>query len=261
MSWEEDWPIIGERVFEATDYPYGKPVITYQKPNVGKKSILLEPATSDDFSSEKLGLQWQWNANGKKEWYELTDQVLHLKAIAYPQELPYGDQPNLLLQKWPAPEFQCTYHVNLSHMEVGDVAGVISMGMSYGLIALEKMDTGIQVSFLIGKQFFEGSLVSKTIEEKTILEVLPAETKELSVVYSVKQIGRRDLNEKEKDFPKEQVSISYTSDQIEGFTYKEAGRMIAEPGRWVGTKNGLFCRSNKEASKGYLEVTKVSYER
>lgn len=60
MRWENDWPIIGEA---AEGEICGKPVLTWKKPNVGGSFPITYPEAEDDFGGEKLGLQWQWNAN------------------------------------------------------------------------------------------------------------------------------------------------------------------------------------------------------
>ena len=59
---------------------------------------------SDDFTSDKLGMQWQWNANPQKDWYELTGSKLKLNALDTVPLRPVSDYRNLLLQKWPAPD-------------------------------------------------------------------------------------------------------------------------------------------------------------
>ena len=119
MSWKEDWPIIG---VAKDGNEYGEPVLTYRKPNVGeaaKEVTICEPDASDDFTKKTLGLQWQWNANPKKEWCELTGNGLRLNAVREEKGLPYGDYPNLLLQKWPAPEFTCETTLSLAGLKLG----------------------------------------------------------------------------------------------------------------------------------------------
>lgn len=253
MSWQEDWPIIGIAK-EGNDY--GEPVIEYQKPDVkiaGQGQC--EPETSDDFTGEKLGLQWQWNANAKKEWYELTGNDLKLCAVL--KETVYGDMPNLLLQKWPAPEFTCITKLDLSNLSDKDEAGVISMGMSYGVLTFQKEGEKLIPSYISGEQEY-GKILPETTKESA--QILPAidmnQAKELYVKYTVKQTGTRDLNENEKQFPLERVKMEYSTD---GSNYQTAGEMDAVPGRWVGVKNGVFCASANKESKGYARINTVQY--
>lgn len=257
MRWENDWPIIGAAK-DGNDW--GEPVMQYKKPDVGAAvQELCEPDTSDDFSGTELGLQWQWNANPKDGWYELTKSGLKLNAAARDKELPYGDIPNLLLQKWPAPEFSCVTRLDLSALADGDTAGVISMGMEYGLLAMKKESADICFSFVKGVQKFGKILVEKTEETETFLEKISSERcSRVFVRYTVKQIGTQDLNEDGNGFPLERVVIEYS---LDGEVYAKAGEMNAVPGRWVGVKNGVFCVSGGTGSGGYLTVENVEYSR
>ena len=72
----------------------------------------------------------------QKEWYALTGSGMKLNAVN--KETVYGDMPNLLLQKWPAPEFCCVTKMDLSGLTDGEEAGVVSMGMEYALLTFRK---------------------------------------------------------------------------------------------------------------------------
>lgn len=254
MSWQEDWPVIGIAK-EGNDY--GEPVAEYRKPDVGKTNAeICEPETSDDFTGDTLGLQWQWNANPEAEWYELTGSGIKLKAVY--RETVYGDMPNLLLQKWPAPEFACVTKMDLSNLTDGEEAGVISMGMSYGLLTFRKEDGRLVPAFIAGVQKYGKILPDRTEETENPLPAVDfGQAKEIWVRYTVRQTGTRDLNDKEKGFPLELVTIEYSTD---GSSYQKAGETEAVPGRWVGVKNGVFCASAKKGSAGYAVIESVAYE-
>ena len=70
VQWIDGWPVMGENIDTGL---CGQPVMRHKKPNVGKEYPVSTIPTSDDFSSDKLGLQWQWQANPKEEWYSLTE--------------------------------------------------------------------------------------------------------------------------------------------------------------------------------------------
>lgn len=255
MSWKEDWPVIGVAK-EGNDY--GEPVMEYRKPTVGAGSNeICEPETSDGFTGNKLGLQWQWNANPEKNWYELTGNSLKLNAVF--KETVYGDMPNLLLQKWPAPEFSCVTKLDLSNLEDREEAGVISMGTSYGLLTFRREGDSLVPYYVDGVQKY-GKILPDTTEETE--KLLPAvsfdKAKELYIKYTVKQNGTRDLNANEKGFSLELVTLEYGTD---GSSYQKAGEMTAMPGRWVGVKNGVFCASPEKESRGYAIVESVTYEK
>ena len=105
MRWEDDWPVIG---VNADENGCGEPVMHYRKPDVGGVYPSCEPDASDYFDKDVLGLQWQWNANHKKEWYALGKDGLRLCAQPVEREVQACDISNLLLQKWPAPAFSVT---------------------------------------------------------------------------------------------------------------------------------------------------------
>lgn len=60
MKWVDDWPVIG---IDKDEDGCGEPVLFYKKPDVGKKYSVCTPQESDEFNSQNLSPQWQWNAN------------------------------------------------------------------------------------------------------------------------------------------------------------------------------------------------------
>lgn len=248
--------LVGEerKIFDGNDY--GEPVVHYRKPDVGKVEWeICGPDTSDDFA-DGLGLQWQWNANPKKEWYEAGQGQLVLHAAATKEDVAYGDVPNLLLQKWPAPEFSCVAKLHLRQMKNGDCGGAISMGMTYGLLEISKEEEQYQLNFVTGQQKFVASAEWVTEEKRSPVTTLHG-VETLFVKYEVKVTGSRFNREANLYFPEETVTFSYSTD---GTGYQVAGSLIAEPGRWVGTKNGLFCVHRGSEAGGSLVVEDVSYE-
>lgn len=256
MFWKDDWPVIGS---PRVGKEYGVPVFEYRKPNVGAVDWeIVSPKVSDDFSDGRLGLQWQWNANPKDGWYCVREGNLRLNAVSTEPELAYGNVPNLLLQKWAAPEFACVTKLHLRNLASGDCAGIISMGMEYGLLEIRKEGMELNLSFVKGVQHFANNVEASTDEVARPLACLDAEgTDVLYVKYTVERCGTQDLGSGECGFPKERVSISYS---LDGEDYGLAGEMIAKPGRWVGVKNGVFCIRQDAGEGGYLEVESVIYE-
>jgi beta-xylosidase len=257
MSWKNDWPVIGVAKDGAE---YGEPVAEYRKPDVGNVSWKrCEPDTSDDFTGKELGRQWQWNANPKAGWYEMTGEALKLIAVGTAEERVYGDLPNLLLQKWPAPEFSCVMRLDLSHLNEGEEAGAISLGVQYGAAAFRRSGDELRLYFVKGIQHYGKILVEHTEEqEEYIASIRMEDAKNIAVSYKVEQIGTQDLNDTEKGFPLEKVTISC---QLPDGKEIIAGTMSAVPGRWVGVKSGIFCRGKETTTGGYLLVNDVKYNR
>lgn len=260
MSWKEDWPIIG---IAKDGNDYGEPVLNYRKPNVGeaaKEAEIFEPDASDDFSKKTLGLQWQWNANPKEDWYKLTSEGLCLKAVKQEEKIKHGDYPNLLLQKWPAPEFICDTTLSLSGLKANEEAGVISMGVKYALLSLARNEEGmVEASFINGEQKYGKILVESTEETSTSLGALvfADDSETITVRMSVHRVGTQDLSEKEKNFPLEEVVFEYSTN---GTDYKKAGSYMAAAGRWVGVKSGVYCAAHHSEAVGSCLVKKTVYK-
>ena len=260
MSWKEDWPIIG---IAKDGNDYGEPVLTYRKPNVGeaaKEAEICEPDASDDFSKNTLGLQWQWNANPKEDWYKLTSEGLCLNAVKQEEKIKHGDYPNLLLQKWPAPEFICDTTLSLAELKANEEAGVISMGVKYALLSFARNEEGVvEASFINGEQKYGKILVESTEETSTQLGtmVFADDSETITVRMSVQRVGTQDLSEKEKNFPLEEVVFEYSTN---GTDYKKAGSYMAAAGRWVGVKSGVYCAAHHSEAVGSCLVKKTVYE-
>ena len=264
MHWENDWPIIG---INKPGNDYGEPVMEYTKPDIGKSNSypVCEPDTSDDFTSDKLGMQWQWNANPQKDWYELTGSALKLNAVDAVPLRPVSDYRNLLLQKWPAPEFTCVTKMQLSGMENGDVAGVVSLGTEYGALAVEKRDNKYTVRQILGTQYFDCDM-PYTTQNSNDFELSESDFKDtgktVTFRYTVKCTGHIDhmeLSLPVKAAPVEELTLELSFD---GKNYEKAFSFASKAGRWVGVKNGIFCAHDntvKNDKTGYVLVDSVEY--
>jgi beta-xylosidase len=111
MTWKDGWPAMGE---DRDGNAIGEPVALWRKP-AGPPQPIANPATSDEFDSQTLGLQWQWHANHKPGWHSLTVRPGWLRLIAQPAA--HADLyllPHALLQKLPAPAFTVETSVELT---------------------------------------------------------------------------------------------------------------------------------------------------
>lgn len=70
VTWKDGWPMLGVD---------GKDAITYKKPEVGKTYKIQSPATTDEFSAKRLGLQWQWNHNPDNAKWSLTERPGYMR--------------------------------------------------------------------------------------------------------------------------------------------------------------------------------------
>lgn len=236
MVWKNDWPVIG--VNKDNDGK-GEPVMVYKKPNVGNIYTVSSLQTTDEFNNDTLGLQWQWHANQKVQWYSLMKDRGFLRLMAYPQPkdaINLWSCPNLLLQKFPAPDFTVTTKVSFNierDVWQNKKAGLIIMGMDYAYLSIQKNDNVYNVKLVVCLDAMNGG-IEKVIDEKTING---------SEVYMKVNVAQPDAI----------CSFSFSEN---GKEYTAIGTPFkAAPGRWIGAKVGLFCNSNfGNKVGGYLDV-------
>jgi beta-xylosidase len=224
MGWRDDWPWIGE---DEDGDGVGQPVLAWRKPGVPGPVPLAVPATSDDFQAPRLGLQWQWHANPRPEWYALPG---HLRLFSQPAaENDLLKVPNLLLQKFPADCFTATTRLTFQPRLAGERAGLVVMGKAYaGLVLVSDGKNTHLVQFSRS----EASL----IEQEGASIPLASSTLSLRVAVSPGAVCR----------------FSYSLDDE---TFLPLGdEFTALPGVWIGAKVGLFACA-PSAPAGFADVT------
>src|SRR5690606_19979098 len=132
----------------------GEPVPRHKKPAVGRSYPVLSPQESDEFNGRQPGLQWQWHANPDIRWSALIPGTGYLRLFAMRRPAGsknYWDVPNLLLQKFPAPDFTATTVVKLTTDIAQKQAGLIVMGGDYAYVTLKKAGDAYTLSQVICK--------------------------------------------------------------------------------------------------------------
>ena len=212
MRWEDDWPVIGVNDVDGC----GEPVLHYRKPDVGATYPICAPEDSDFFEEDKLGLQWQWNANYREDWYRVGGGKMTLYAQPVAETCQLCDVANLLVQKWPAPEFTITTCLHLEKMQDGDVAGMVSLCGHYTALNVAKKEGKLQLQQRTGNW-------TKDDEVRTGLRGLDNAT-----LYIRMRVEKEEY-----------VSFEISCD---GERFEAIGETVqATPGRWVGVKAGLFA--------------------
>ena len=235
MSWKNDWPVMGK---DFDKNGVGEPVMSHKKPNVGKTYPIETPAETDNFDGFNIGLQWQWNANNNVVWHAKLpgNDYLRLFSIKVPEQVKnLWMVPNILLQKFPAPNFSATTKITLIPEEAksGKTAGLIIMGMDYATLSISHDEKGFFLKQTQALKAIDGN------EEKTNEEIrLKSNTAYFKVEVSA---------------PDAMCQFSYSEN---GKNFKKIGIPFkAQPGKWVGAKVGLFSISTQEAKRGgYADV-------
>ena len=128
VEWRDGWPLMGKN---------GEPVRRHTKPILVRGQKPLSPQTSDDFGGNNLGLQWQWNANHQNAWYSLSARPGWLRLFPQTAANPLNEQPNLLLQKFPARSFVVETELQLSPLECGEEAGLVVAGEKSVMLGIQ----------------------------------------------------------------------------------------------------------------------------
>lgn len=135
VKWVNGWPMLGVN---------GKDVITYTCPNVGKTYPVTVPATSDEFNSNKLGLQWQWNHNPDNAYWSLTARTGFIRLTALQADvLKYAR--NTLTQRVQGPASFATVEMDVDGLKNGNVAGLGIFQFPYAYVAIQQKGIERQV--------------------------------------------------------------------------------------------------------------------
>lgn len=242
MSWKNDWPVMGQ---DFDKNGIGEPVKSFKKPNVGKTYPIETPAETDNFDGFNIGLQWQWNANPNVVWYAKLPgndflRLFSMKSVADTENL--WMVPNLLLQKFPAPNFSASTKIKLIPEEAksGKTAGLIIMGMDYATLSISHDEKGYFLKQTQAIKAIDGA--KEVINEETRLKN--------NAAYFKVEISAPDA----------MCQFSFSEN---GKNYKKIGKPFkAQPGKWIGAKVGLFSVSTQEAKRGgyadvaYFKITK-----
>lgn len=245
VNWKDGWPVMG-----INDKNYcGEPVIKYKKPDTGKTFPIETPVESDEFNVPKLGLQWQWHANPLQTYgYTSPYGYMRLYGQYYPKNyVNFWDIPNLLLQKFPAPEFTVTTRLKAVLRNEGDKAGLIMMGWDYAYIALVNTKDGY------------------VLEYKTCTD---AEQKSDEKLISSTGLKNIKLNEKynyQSFIPDAEIylRVKVEAEGICNFSYSLDGKKYqqlpetfkARQGKWIGAKTGLFImNADENKDRSWIDV-------
>ena len=121
VQWVGGWPILGK----VGDDGIGLMVWRGAKPV--KNTPVVVPQSSEDFNGPKLGLQWEWNYQPRKDMWSLTERPGWLRLHAWkplrPDQLKAAG--NTLTQRsMRAADSVATLALDLSGMADGQVAGL-----------------------------------------------------------------------------------------------------------------------------------------
>lgn len=245
VTWIDGWPIIG--IDEDND-GIGEPVWRHKKPINGYP--IAAPSSDDDFSSDKLGFQWEWNHNPRDSHWSLTERPgwLRLKASkVLPNNSQHGPKINEWTNNdgsdsdfWRAPNTlsqrmmgittgTAVAKFDISGMAPNQLAGFVRYGGVFNLLGVQMDESGNKHLFYMDK------MGNKTLGPKLT-------TNDLYV---------RTSNARNK------ATYEYSFD---GKAFKAFGPTFTIAfGKWTGDRLGFFSWNEKEDA-GYIDVDWFTYD-
>ena len=241
-TWKDGWPMLGD---ENGKIPavMGKPVAGYDGGEI---------VSSDEFDSDKMNIDWQWNHNPINDAWSLTERpgFMRLKTSRVVPNLYVA--PNTLTQRMEGPECKGIVKMDISKMKDGDVAGLSAFNGDAGVVQVKKQ----------GKKLIlvaESQSCKMTDKEKLITDV------------AITEAYRQELDKKTKDVyfrldadfrPGKDLATLYYSIDGENWT-KVLGdyKMIFDYRRFfMGSKFAIFNYATKKKG-GLVDVDWFRYER
>ena len=241
-TWKDGWPMLGD---ENGKIPavMGKPIAGYDGGEI---------VSSDEFDSDKMNIDWQWNHNPINDAWSLTERpgFMRLKTSRLVPNLYVA--PNTLTQRMEGPECKGIVKMDISKMKDGDVAGLSAFNGDAGVVQVKKQ----------GKKLIlvaESQSCKMTDKEKLITDV------------AITEAYRQELDKKTKDVyfrldadfrPGKDLATLYYSIDGENWT-KVLGdyKMIFDYRRFfMGSKFAIFNYATKKKG-GYVDVDWFRYER
>ena len=116
-------------------------VITYQ--DGGNKGKLV---VSDNFSSQELGLTWQWNHNPDNSLWSLTERPGYMRLKTGRVVNSIFEARNSLTQRTEGEKCSGIVKLDLSNMAVGDCAGLAAFSSQEGTLTVKRGESGLTLA-------------------------------------------------------------------------------------------------------------------
>jgi hypothetical protein len=149
------------------------------------------------------------------------------------------DVPNLLLQKFPAPNFSATTRMRLTADQAGKQIGLLIMGGDYAYLSLRRADSGFALVQVVCVNAEKGG--DEVVKGRVVVPGMAGHTSDY--LYCRVEVRAPDA----------QCFFSFS---LDGSSFSAIGEpFFAKPDKWIGAKLGLFCLSPQGAKNGgYADV-------
>lgn len=172
VTWKDGWPMCGAA--------NGKVPNDLSVPYQDMSGI----CGSDDFSSKKLKLYWQWNHNPIDEAWSLTERrgFLRLKTARVVPNLFVA--PNTISERMPGPASTGTVKLDVSNMRDGDVCGLAAFNGLSGELAILRTATGYMLQQVADTALFKEPGHAIAGNHRTVLAEVPLDLSTVSTQHA-----------------------------------------------------------------------------
>lgn len=240
-TWKDGWPMLGDE--------NGKIPTVMGKPLAGFSDG--EIVSSDDFDSERMNIDWQWNHNPVNEAWSLTERKgwLRLKTSRVTDNLYLA--PNTLTQRMEGPECSGIVKMDISHMKDGDIAGFSAFNGDAGVVKIVK--DGKKVFVVADSQNVELTDKEKKVTKVDVTESYRQQLRKQKEIYF-----RIDANFRPG---KDVADFYYSTDGKDWVKVLEGYKMIFDYRRFfMGSKFAIFNYATKKAG-GYVDIDWFNYSK
>ncbi len=249
--WVNGWPMLGDENGKV--------------PETVRPLVNGQPATaivkSDDFSSDKLGLHWQWNHNPIDEAWSLKERpgYLRLKTNRVVSNLYLA--PNTLTQRMEGPTCSGTIAIDISKMKDGDCAGLAAFNSDTGALVIKKKGKNLVLEMVEMSVTLTDLDKEVTNVEEKVIESIPLNA-QLSTL-NTQLFLRIDADFRPVNGHGRDAANFYYS--IDGSQWTQIGtkdyRLSFDWRRFfMGSKFGIFCYATKKKG-GYVDIEAFDYSR
>lgn len=230
VTWNADWPVIGNNGVDAG---------TYTKPNVGVNYDRKYMPTNDNFKNYLLGSQWQWNHNQDKSKWSLLENPGRLRLYTASVTDSLQKSRNMLTQRIfgfrdnTKPSYG-TIQMNISKMNDGDMAGLAVFQNPYAYIAINKQGSILNL------------VQSNTADKKVYSNAIACD----SVIY-LRAVA---------DIATSKATFYYSLDNVTYTKYGQDLDMKYNLSVFVGNRFGIFNYATKDLG-GSVDVDWFSTEK
>ena len=249
--WIDGWPQIGDENGKVPE------TMRPLKSNQPETAIVK----SDDFSSSKLGLHWQWNHNPVDNAWSLSERpgYLRLKTSRVVPNLYLA--PNTLTQRMEGPTCSGCVVMDLSKMKDGDCTGLSAFNSDSGTLTIKKK--GKKLTLEMSEQKVSLSEREKKVEKVEEKVIESVELKQNKIWLRLDGDFRAAETGSKRGFmPGRDMATFYYS--LDGQEWKKIGsdyRMSFDWRRFfMGQKFGIFNYATKKAG-GYVDVDAFIYNK